>query len=65
MRLRAHPSSYPPIDREHGQYIVGVLSLLIDIVGPSTLLATLLRQTSNEIESLLPGDEDVPEERVA
>lgn len=64
MRLRAHPSSHPPIDPEHGQYIVGVLALLIDIVGPSTLLATLLRQTSSEIESLLPQDE-VPEERVA
>lgn len=64
MRLRAHPSPFSAMDPEHGQYVLGVLTLLIDIVGPSTLLATLLRQTANEIESLLPS-EDNSEERVA
>lgn len=59
MRLAIHApdrNHAAAIDREQAAYVVGVLGLLIDVVGPTSLLATLLRQTRTEVLSLTPPD---------
>lgn len=59
MRLALHqPAEAPSINAKQASYVVGVLGLLIDVVGPTSLLATLLRQTRNEVLSLLSEEDD-------
>jgi hypothetical protein len=59
MRLAIHApdrNHAAAVDREQAAYVVGVLSLLIDVVGPTSFLATLLRQTRSEVLSLTSQD---------
>ncbi|MBX9653523.1 hypothetical protein K2Y11_07880 [bacterium] len=61
MQLAIHRPVSSRINRRHAQYVVGVLGLLIDVCGSKSLLATLLRQTRNEVVSLLAEEEVRPE----
>lgn len=58
MALAIHRTSVrSSLNKRHAQYVVATLGLLIDVVGKSSLLGTLLRQTQNEVLSLLAAEE--------
>jgi hypothetical protein len=63
MQLAIHRPVSTRVNRQHARYVVGVLGLLIDVCGSTSLLSTLLRQTRNEVLSLIEQEESQPNPR--
>jgi hypothetical protein len=46
----------PLVNAAHARWVVGVLNMLIAVVGRTSLLGLILRQTRSEIASLVRPD---------
>jgi hypothetical protein len=50
------PASETSVDARQARYVVGVLSLLLDVVGKDSLLGMILQQARNEVVSVADAD---------
>ena len=52
------------VNAQQAKYVVGVLTLLVDVVGHHGILGTILRQAISEVESLMTDPVALGDDRV-